>query len=252
MDVQSGPGATHTKDLRNTEVQKKHLIGPLLPEECGGMLGAMLRSPTSLWSLVRVKPYNDWVYDTQMPQAYRLHRRWLQHLQWRAPRPHWLLKYPMHTYALPALAAEYPDALIVQTHRAPEETVSSLASLIGTIRRGAFETEDPKALGREMLDTQAEGMDRSLAYRRQPGALPIADVGYRELVEDPLGVAARLYARLGVTLSAEAEAAMAAFIRENPQGKAGEHRHDLQSYGLRPGEVRERMADYVEAFEALI
>lgn len=252
MEVQSGPGATHTKDLRNPDVQKKHLMGPLLPEECGGMLGAMLRSPSSLWALVRVKPYNDWIYDSQMPLAYKLHRRWLQHLQWRAPRRYWLLKYPMHAYALPELTAEYPDALIVQTHRAPEEIVSSLASLIGTIRRGALEPEDPGVIGREMLETQAEGMDRSLAYRRRPGARPVVDVGYGELVADPMAIVARIYDQLGFALTSEAEAAMAEFIRENPQGKAGQHHHSLQAYGLDVAEVRGRMADYVRAFEHLI
>ncbi|WP_337185267.1 sulfotransferase [Phenylobacterium sp.] len=250
--LQSGPDATYTKDLRNPEIQKKHLIGALLPEECGGMISAMLRSPTGIWALARATPYNDWVYETQMGLAYRLHRRWLQHLQWRSARNYWLLKYPMHAYALPQLTAEYPHALVIQTHREPEEIVSSLASLIGTLREGAFETDDDDALGREMLEVQAQGLDRSLAYRRQPGARAVVDVGYRELLDDPMAVVARIYDQLGVPLTAEAETRMTTFLRKNPQGKAGHHSHGLAAYGLTVDAVRERTKAYREAFEHLL
>jgi hypothetical protein len=248
----SGPNAAPTKDLRSSEVQKKHLIGPLLPEECGAMLGAILRSPSSVWSLAGAKPYNDWVYDTQMAAGYRQHRRWLQHLQWRASRRHWLLKYPMHLHSLPELTAEYPDALLIQTHRAPAETVSSLASLIGTLRREAFDALDPKALGREMLDVQASGLERGMAYRARAGARPIVDVGYLDLLADPIAVVARVYDRLGLSLSREAEARIADFVAANPQGKAGHHAHDLEAYGLTEEAVSDRVAEYVAAFGNLI
>jgi hypothetical protein len=250
--LHSSPDAAPTKDLRNPDVQKKHLIGARLPEECGAMLGAVLRSPTSIWSLARATAFNDWVYRTQMAAAYRQHRRWLQHLQWRAPRRHWLLKYPMHAHALPELTAEYPDALIVQTHRAPEETVSSLASLIGTLRQGALESQDPAELGHEMLEVQTRGLEQAMDYRRTLSARPVVDVGYRELIEDPLGVVARIYDRLGLTLSGDAQARMQAFVDANPQGKAGVHAHNLGAYGLTVEAVRGRLATYLESYRDLL
>ena len=51
--------------------------------------------------------------------AYRWHRQFLQHLQSRHPADRWLLKSPAHLWHLGALAAEYPDAVVVQTHRDP-------------------------------------------------------------------------------------------------------------------------------------
>lgn len=245
---QSGANATVGRDLRDKELMKKHLIGATLPEECGIMLGANLRSPSGFWTLARLTPYYRWLIDTQMGAAYALHRRWLQHLQYRAPRPCWLLKYPLHTHALKELVATYPDAVLIETHRDPDETVSSFASLMSTLRRGALAPEDPSAIGREMLEAQAEGVEKSMAWRARHGAGAIVDVGYEELVADPLAVVDRVYLQLGLTLSEDAEARLATFLRENPQGKHGAHKHGLADYGLTSGEVRERMGDYVRAF----
>jgi hypothetical protein len=78
------------------------------------------------------------------------------------------------------------------------------------------------------------------------------DVGYQELLTDPMAVVARVYDRLGLSLSREAEARMGDFIAANPQGKAGRHAHDLQGYGLTQEAVRERVAEYTAAFGHLI
>ncbi len=249
---QSGADATVGRDLRDKELLKKHLIGATLPEECGIMLGASLRSPSGFWTLARLEPYHRWLIDTQMEAAYQLHKHWLQHLQYRAPRPYWLLKYPLHTHALEALVATYPDAVLIETHRNPEETVSSFASLMSTLRRGALTPEDPSVIGREMLEAQAEGVEKSMAYRARHGAGAIVDVSYQELLVAPLAVVARFYDQLGLTLTTEVEERLATFVRENPQGKHGEHKHNLADYGLGPEEVRERMGAYVEAFAPLL
>ena len=243
--------ASLASDIRNAELKKKHLMDAVLPEECGRMLGAMLRSPSGFWTLVGLWPYYRWVVDTQMAAAYRHHRRWLQHLQWRAARSHWLLKYPTHLSALEKLTVVYPDALIVQTHRDPTETVSSLASLMATLRKGALEPEDPAALGQEMLKEQAEGLERAMAFRSARGPGAIHDVSYTALMADPLSEVGRLYRRLGLRLTAEAEQRMAQFIRDNPQAKHGKHDHRLADYGLTADQVRDRMKSYLNAFEAL-
>ena len=72
-----------------------------------------------------------------MRPAYALHRRFLQHLQWRAPAERWVLKAPSHVFAFDALFEAYPDALVVQTHRDPVTVLASVASLTAVLR-GAF------------------------------------------------------------------------------------------------------------------
>jgi hypothetical protein len=252
VQLQSGPDAVHSKNLNNREMQKKHLIGATLPEECGGMLGAMLRNPTATWTFARLLPYFHWVIDTQMTQAYQLHHRWLQQLQWRARRSYWLMKYPMHIFALPQLTQIYPNALLIQTHRDPNETVSSLASLLQTHRLGALRNADSAELGREMLEINAVGLERGMAYRSRADARPAVDVSYRQMIADPIATVRTVYDSLGISLSGEAEKRMRTFIAANPQGKQGEHVHRLGNYGLQEADVSSRMRDYIERYGALL
>ena len=90
-----------------------------------------------------------------------------------------------------------------------------------------------------------------MAFRSARGPGAIHDVSYTALMADPLSEVGRLYRRLGLRLTAEAEQRMAQFIRDNPQAKHGKHDHRLADYGLTADQVRDRMKSYLNAFEAL-
>lgn len=245
---QSGNDADFRKDLRDPEVQKRHLIGACLPEECGALLSTALRSPTGPWAGFRVRPWFDWVASTQMAAGYRVHRLWLQHLQLHSRQTHWLLKYPFHLVSLGELAAAYPDARIIQTHRSPEEVISSLASLIGRLRQASFPHIDAAELGREMLDIMGWTLDRALQYRSNLSEDRVIDTSYQALLRDPMQEVQRIYQRLGLVLEQDAEARMRRFLAENPQGKAGRHQHRLEQFSLRAEQVRDRLASYAGRF----
>ena len=81
-----------------------------------------------------------------MAPAYRWHRMFLQHLQSRHPATRWVLKSPGHIWCLDALLAEYPNALLVQTHRDPLRIIASLASLVARAAvAGERRLDDPAA-----------------------------------------------------------------------------------------------------------
>jgi hypothetical protein len=69
-----------------------------------------------------------------LTQAYRVHRRQLQLLQWRSPTRRWALKYPNHVLAMDPILEVYPDACFVMTHRDPVQTLASIATLTWTLR----------------------------------------------------------------------------------------------------------------------
>ena len=76
----------------------------------------------------RARATTRWlVHEADMAPAYRWHRRFLQHLQSRHPGERWVLKSPGHLWCLDALLAEYPDAVLVQTHRDPLKVIASVA-----------------------------------------------------------------------------------------------------------------------------
>src|SRR5947208_12887596 len=142
--------ATYTTDARIEEVQAgidlahsvrpalraMHPMGARLGQECIRFTGCEFAS-LIFGSQFRLPSYLDWVTnEADMAPTYRWHRAFLQLLQWHQPG-RWMLKSGAHLWALPALLAEYPDAVLVQTHRDPLRVVASLSSLFASIRSTA-------------------------------------------------------------------------------------------------------------------
>ncbi len=100
-----------------------------------------------------------------MTSAYRYHRQFLQHLQSRHPAPRWILKSPGHLWCLGTLFDEYPNTLLVQTHRDPLRIIASLTSLMGTLRRLGSDDIQPPDIANEYAGYLVEGLDRSVAAR---------------------------------------------------------------------------------------
>ena len=78
--------------------------------------------------------------------------------------------------------------------------------------------------------------------------IPVDDIDFEQLVSDPLVAAKSVYDHFELDLTAETEAAMQSHVTANPQGKHGAHEYDLAQYGLTPGEVESRLADYIGRF----
>ena len=94
-----------------------HAMGARLAQECVRITAPEFRSMI-FNAQFRVPSYNHWLlYEADLAPAYRWHRRYLEHLESRHPAEQWLLKSPAHLWNLEALAAEYPDAVVVQTPR---------------------------------------------------------------------------------------------------------------------------------------
>ena len=185
-----------------------------------------------------------------MASAYRYHRRFLQLLQWRHPGDRWLLKTPGHQWCLADLFAAYPDASIIHTHRDPLKVLASVASLTAHLQRLASDHTSIPEEAAEWVDYLVEGNDRSVTAR-EDGTVPsgqAVDVAFGDLMGDPFGTISILYARLGLTFTTEAEAAMRAFLAANPADKHGVHAYTFSATGLDEAAVRARTRRYEEYF----
>jgi hypothetical protein len=81
---------------------------------------------------------------------------------------------------------------------------------------------------------------------RHPEA-PQAIVDYAELVAEPKKVVERVYAQLGLAMSADYERTLAA-AQERVRAHETTHRYSLEQFGLEAGEIRARLADLFERF----
>lgn len=218
------------------------------PTECITLLGQDFKSLT--WeALANVPTYSEWLLGADYASAYAYHRRALQVLQSGGRRGEWTLKSPNHAIALPALAAEYPDAKIVLLHRDPTVLCASACSLISTLT-GTFSDADHTAyIAAHWTDMLAESVARSDSFRASHSDHEIIDVRYADLVTDPLGTVERIYAACDREFGEPARGAMAAFIAANPKGRFGTHDYRLEDYGLDAGAITERFAEYTARYD---
>jgi hypothetical protein len=228
-----------------------HPMGARLAQECVRITASDFRSmifPTQY----RVPSYARWLlYEADMRPAYRWHRVFLQHLQSHHPTERWVLKSPGHIWALDALLAEYPNALLVQTHRDPLRIIASIGSLVARLRTLASDQTSIPAAAAEFADYIIEGLDRSVTARENGtvAADRVVDVQFGAFMADPFAAIRTVYGRLGLELAPAAEDRMRKFLAANPQDRFGGHRYTFADTGLDERTVRERTRRYQEYFD---
>jgi len=229
-----------------------HPLGARLAQECVRITGSDFRSmifPTQY----DVPEYNRWLLrEADMAPAYRWHRIYLQHLQSRHHGDRWLLKSPAHLWCLGALMAEYPDAVIVQTHRDPVRVISSISALVALLRSMASDHSSVARAAEQYSEDILLGLERSIEARRD-GTLPpgqVVDVQFHEFMKDPFATIAAVYAAVGLDYTAEAESRMRAFLDTHPgDGGGGGSRYTFAETGLDLASLRERSRAYQEYFD---
>ncbi len=225
-----------------------HLTGAELPQECVAIMSHAFMSD-EFDTLFNVPSYRSWFESCDMRPAYACHREFLQHLQFRLPAKHWVLKAPAHMLSLGALFDTYPDARIVQTHREPLDVIASTASLTVVLRSIFSDHVDPALIGREMSQFWAEMLETFMQLRENHPPGRFFDLNYQEIVQDPLDAVRRLYLHFGDELSPEAEQRMRDFMVKNPKDKHGAHRYTMEQFGLDRAAESPRFDRYRERFQ---
>jgi hypothetical protein len=81
------------------------------------------------------------------------------------------------------------------------------------------------------------------AHRRQ-----IFDVHHSHFMREPMKVVRELYDYFYLRLTPATEAKMQERIVQQPERQHGEHRYDLQTFGLTKEEIEERYGEYMAEF----
>jgi hypothetical protein len=224
-----------------------HPVGAKVPQECVGLMAPTFISD-QFDTMFYVPSYRTWFFQQDLRPAYEYHRRFLQHLQFRQTARRWILKAPTHIFAMPALLSVYPDAVFVQTHRTPVDTMASVSSLVTILRNAFSNAVDPFIACREAIDYWSDTMDKFLHQRDRLPSSRICDVEYGELCRDPVATVERVYRHFGWTLTPQAQQRMHAFVASNADWQSGNHRYDLSQFGFSADEVLSAFSSYCERF----
>ena len=227
-----------------------HPYGADLPTECSHLLTPTFQS--NQWAAWPVNAFLEWMVD-QPPPDYAHYRDPLLLLQAALPGTGWALKSPGHFVHPRAIYEAVPEALFIHIHRDPARVFPSLNSMMACHHMMEAPVLDFQRTSNLLQRAYRGGTDRFLALRRDVGQRRFIDVAYLRLKSDPLGVAREVIEAAGlrwddeVSESLEAELTRAAAARARAPTRR--HRYPLEQYGLSPALLRDRYADYIEAFD---
>lgn len=220
-----------------------HFMSASEVEECWQLLRQSFHS-VSYETLAHLPTYAQWLAGRDWTRSYARHRRNLQLIGLNDADKRWVLKNPSHLFALDALMAAYPDALVVQCHRPAETIMASMCSLSAHTTAGWSNTFVGDRIGADALDTWSRGLELFDAARRRHNPAQFCDVDYGAFVADPIQTVAGIYAHFGLELTEVARAAMVAMHEESRRGpRAPQHDYSLAEYGLTVEQVRGRFAE---------
>ncbi|KAA0109332.1 sulfotransferase [Mycolicibacterium sp. P1-5] len=209
-------------------------------EECWQLLRQSLHS-VSYETLAHVPTYAQWLSRQDWTKPYARHRKNLQLIGLNDPEKRWVLKNPSHLFALDAVFAVYPDALIVQCHRPAETIMASMCSLAQHTTEGWSNTFTGDVIGADSLETWSRGLELFNAERAKQDPAQFFDLDYFELIREPIGSVERIYSHFGIDMTDDARAAIQRTDEESKQGpRAPKHTYSLADYGLTEEQVKER------------
>jgi len=235
--IQAGYARHH---VEHPEFMGVHYIAADTVEECWQLLRQTLRS-VSYECLAHLPTYSAWLRDQNWTGPYRRHRRLLQLIGLDEPEHRWVLKNPSHLFALDAIKAVYPDALIIQTHRDPRTVIGSMCSLAAHATDGWSQRFRGAVIGSHQLELWARGLAEFAAARSRYDQAQFLDVDYADFTADPVGTVESVYARFGLPYSGAAADAVRALHAEAERSAARPaHRYALADFGLTAEQVDER------------
>lgn len=227
--------------MHDMTVDHAHEEIQLLANDIGGML---------FETTFHVPRFADHYKAHDQSLSYAYLKRTLQALQWQGGGRRWVLKSPQHLEQFPTLAATFPDATFVLTHRDPAEVIQSMATMICYAARMSCEHPDPVALTRYWVERSADLLTACVRDRDALPAEQSVDIRFDDFMADEEATLAAIYERAGQPFDDRARAAMARFRADHPRGMYGGVLHRPADLGLDVDQVSARLSDYHRRFVA--
>jgi hypothetical protein len=180
--------------------------------------------------------------------ALQFHKNMLRHLQWKTPTARWVGKGFQHPNVLASLFEVYPDAIVVWTHRRPEEYLPSLVAVTDFVYRpvgGALYTLTPQ----QLVAGIRANFDRVL---RDPMVDDprVSHVRFTDMIKDPVAMIAGVYEAHGLNFTASYEARLRQRLVDPAHrvDRHGKFPYTAAQYGLDVEEMTRGFADYRTRF----
>lgn len=223
----------------NPHIMGIHPYGPDEEEECVLALGTDFKN-LSFTSNTHIPSYAHWLLDEDMCNSYAIYADILRMIVGANETRRLVLKAPAHTASLPAIWANFPDAIIVQLHREPVATVTSGASLFAVFHTTYSDAVDPAIVGQYQLGMTRTWFDRAARARADNPAKPVIDVDFRDFIADPTAMVARICEACDVAWDHHAEQSVRQRLATLDRQHSA-HKYSPEDFGLTADVIVEAM-----------
>jgi len=199
--------------------------------------------------IASVPRWRDYYLSHDQTPHYAYLEKGLQALQWLRGPDRWILKSPQHLEQLGPLIRTFPDATVVLTHRDPVSVIASAITMLAYGDRVRRRKVDLAAVAAYWIDRVERLLRACVRDRDLLPAGQSLDVLFHEFMADDIATVTRIYELAGLPMTAQARAALDAFMQANPRGKHGRIVYDLKGdFGIDPEALRRRFEFYFERF----
>lgn len=205
---------------------------------------------TTYDSMMPIHRYGHWQAVQDHEPAIRDLYRYMQAIQHQRvlrgePRRSWVFKTPHYVLgALGGLLKVWPDVKLVMTHRDVGQVLPSYCSMCASLSVNSSTTYRKADQGAHWTRRFKEGLERLEAIRAHLPKGQIVDVRYADMVRDPPGTAERLMTAIGLDVTPDDRAAMAAAIAANAREARPGHKYSAADFGLTPKGIAADFAFY--------
>jgi len=220
------------------------------PHECVAIQSYTFLSEEFI-STCHVPGYEAFLRSADLRPAYAWQKRFLNFLQCGRPPTRWILKSPDHVRGLEELFSVFPDALIIQTHRNPLDSLRSSIQLTEVLHQLYARPQAREKLAEREARTLAWNTDRVIQFRDEHPELAkrFVDVNYSELTNDPMAVVRRIYRQFEMPLSETAISNIQKLARGRSAYKGRRTAPTLVETGLDPRVQLKLFGEYCRRFD---
>lgn len=198
--------------------------------------------------------YARWLTTTDMAPAYDYLSMQIKYLQWQFPAggAPWLLKAPPHMGNEAQLARIFDAPRLIVTHRDPVKCIPSVMHTAMASRKVYSDLDSSAALRPGILGMFAYCADQHLKWRADHPEVQILDLSFREIAEQGVATARKVYDFVGLPFTAQHERNILQWERDNPKDMYGKINHAAAAIGSSEEEIKAAFAAYRERFAAFI
>jgi hypothetical protein len=214
------------------------------PEEDVLLLDVSFLSTTTE-ATMNVPTYATWLEKTNQSPAYEYMVKLLKLLQWQKPAKRWVLKTPHHLEFLPLAKKHFGDVQFIWTHRDIMECIPSFLSMVSYSRILFSKDVKQNDVAKHWIRKNGYMLKNALKYRNENNDnLIFTDISYKALVKDSLAAIKQIYADRRETISPELKTIFEKSNSENPKGKYGIHKYNLEDFGVDEAYIRKFTTEY--------